>query len=206
MDVRQVLKHGCIVDGRSALGHLHVPLPFERREHHEHVGRTVALVFVIEPRRVAVCASAPGVPRFLSELLGLFVQTDQGTIRIVRPCVDGQHVLHGGYESAVCFGRDDPLRFEVWLKFAFFFKKTRPIVLLLARSTMSSSTTFFSSNRRVQRAHPAGGSEQADAISLASFSPSKIGRDCRGHLMGRWRLRLRGHRCIDSIMRAGFSK
>ena len=53
--------------------------------------------------------------------------------------------------------------------------KTRPIVLSLARSTMSSSTTFFSSKRKVQRAHPAGGSEQANAISLASFSPSKIG-------------------------------
>jgi hypothetical protein len=59
------------------------------------------------------------------------------------------------------------LRLEVRLKFVFF--KTRPIVLSLARSTMSSSTTFFSSNRKVQRAHPSGGSEQANAISLASF-------------------------------------
>ena len=52
VDVRQVLEYVCIVDGRSTLGHLHVPPPFERREHHEQVGRAVALVFVIEPRRL----------------------------------------------------------------------------------------------------------------------------------------------------------
>src|SRR5271155_4267714 len=51
---------------------------------------------------------------------------------------------------------------------------TRPIVESLARSTMRSSTTLLSNNRKVQRARPLGGLEQAKAISLASFSPSKI--------------------------------
>src|SRR4051812_28666122 len=54
------------------------------------------------------------------------------------------------------------------------FLSARPIVLSLARSTMPSSTTLFSNNRNVQRARPLGGLEQAKAISLASFSPSKI--------------------------------
>jgi len=39
---------------------------------------------------------------------------------------------------------------------------------------MPSSTTLFSNKRKVQRARPFGGLEQANAISLASFSPSKI--------------------------------
>jgi hypothetical protein len=47
-------------------------------------------------------------------------------------------------------------------------------VLSLARSTMLSSTTLFSNNRKVQRARPLGGLEQARAINLASFSPSKL--------------------------------
>jgi hypothetical protein len=55
------------------------------------------------------------------------------------------------------------------------FFKTRPIVLSLARSTMLSSTTLLSNNRKLQRARPLGGLEHARAISLASFSPSKIG-------------------------------
>ena len=55
------------------------------------------------------------------------------------------------------------------------FFKTRPIVLSLARSTMASSTTLFSNSRKLQRARPLGGLEHAKAISLASFSPSKIG-------------------------------
>jgi hypothetical protein len=54
------------------------------------------------------------------------------------------------------------------------FFRARPIVLSLARSTMPSSTTLFSNNRKVQRARPLGGLEHASAISLASFSPSKI--------------------------------
>src|SRR5258705_10876550 len=54
------------------------------------------------------------------------------------------------------------------------FLSARSIVLSLARSTMPSSTTLFSNNRKVQRARPLGGLEQAKAISLASFSPSKI--------------------------------
>src|SRR6476619_3405855 len=54
------------------------------------------------------------------------------------------------------------------------FLSVLPIVESLARSTIWSSTTFFSNSRSVQRARPLGGLEQASAISLASFSPSKI--------------------------------
>ena len=54
------------------------------------------------------------------------------------------------------------------------FFSVRPIVELLARATIPSSTTLFSNSRKVQRARPLGGLEQARAISLASFSPSKI--------------------------------
>src|SRR5215831_4644717 len=161
-----------VINGRAALGHLHVPPPFERREHHEQVGRAIALVLVVDPRRLPFLHWHRR-PRFLGELLGGFVQTDQGAIWIVRPGVNGQHVLHGGYKGAVCLGRDDPLGFAMRLELSFF--KTRPIVLSLARSTMSSSTTLFSSSRKLQRDRPFGGSEQANAISLASFSPSKIG-------------------------------
>src|SRR5215471_6787928 len=89
--------------------------------------------------------------------------------------IDFQHVFHRCYKGAVRLGWDHPLLFEMGLENVFlFFLKTRPIVLSLALSTILSSTTFSSSNRNVHRARPAGGSEQANAISFASFSPSKI--------------------------------
>ncbi len=88
--------------------------------------------------------------------------------------IDSQHVLHGGYECAVGLRRNDPFLLEMGLKDVFL--SVRPIVLSLARSTMFSSTTLFSNNRNVQRARPLGGSEQARAISLASFSPSTFFR------------------------------
>ena len=53
---------------------------------------------------------------------------------------------------------------------------TRWIVLSLAASTMPNSTTLLSNSRKLQRAYPSGGLEQARAINRASFSPSKIRR------------------------------
>src|SRR5258707_11124037 len=77
------------------------------------------------------------------------------------PRVDGQHVFHRCYERAVGLRRNDPLLPAMGLENVFF--RTRPIVLSLARSTMLSSTTLFSNNRKVQRARPLGGLEQAKA-------------------------------------------
>jgi hypothetical protein len=56
------------------------------------------------------------------------------------------------------------------------FFSVRPIVLSLARSTIFSSTTASSSSCKVQRARPAGGLEQANAINLASAALSKMRR------------------------------
>ena len=70
------------------------------------------------------------------------------------------------------FGDHSRLSCSVGLKSVFL--SARPIVLSVARTTMPSSTTLFSNNRKLQRARPLGGLEQARAISLASFSPSKI--------------------------------
>src|SRR5262249_15755554 len=93
-------------------------------------------------------------------------------VGLVRAGVDGGHVFHRRHEGAVGLGRDHPalppMRFET------VFLSVRWIVESLARSTMPSSTTLFSNSRNVQRARPFGGLEQAKAISLASFSPSKM--------------------------------
>src|SRR2546423_2615690 len=88
------------------------------------------------------------------------------------PQVDGKHIFHCGCEGAVGLRRDDPALPAMGLEMVFL--SVRPIVESLARSTMPSSTTLFSNSRNVQRARPLGGLEHAKAISLASFSPSKI--------------------------------
>src|SRR5450755_4008522 len=88
------------------------------------------------------------------------------------PHVDGQHVFHRRYKRAVGLRRDDPALPAMGLENVFL--SVRPIVESLARSTMPNSTTLFSNSRNVQRARPLGGLEHAKAISLASFSPSKI--------------------------------
>src|SRR2546429_2357660 len=144
---------------------------FERREHHEQISRTVTLIFVIRPRGLS-WLYRNRCTRFGSQLLRGLVQANKRNIWIARPRVHGQHVFHGRHERAVGLRRDDPLLFQ--MRFENVFLRVRPIVLSLARSTIFSSTTLSSNNRNVQRARPLGGWEQAKAISLASFSPSKI--------------------------------
>ena len=88
------------------------------------------------------------------------------------PHIDGEHVFHRGYKGAVGLRRDDTALPA--MGFETVFLSVRPIVESLARTTMPSSTTLFSNSRNVQRARPLSGLEHARAISLASFSPSKM--------------------------------
>src|SRR5437660_4349820 len=135
--------------------------------------------------------------RFGNELLRGLVEANQRTIAVAWPRVDGQHVFHSGYERAVGLRRDDPVLAAMGLKSVFL--SARPIVLSLARSTMPSSTTLFSNSRKVQRARPLGGLEQAKAISLASFSPSKIRAN------GRHRARLAAQHRLEAFFHQLFA-
>src|SRR5674476_774072 len=171
VDVGQVFQDVSVIHGGMAIGDLDVAPTFERCKHHEEVGGTVALVLVIATGR-ASRFHRDRQPRFSEELLGGLVQAHQRVVGVAWPRIDGQHVLHGGYERAVGLGRNDPALPAMGLENVFL--SARPIVESLARSTMWSSTTFFSNSLRVQRARPLGGLEQASAINLASFSPSKI--------------------------------
>src|SRR5450631_2348587 len=171
VDIGQVFQDVSVVHGGMAIGDFDMAPAFERRKHHEEVGGAVALVFVIATGR-ASRLHRDRQARFGKELLGGLVQAHQRAMGIPWPRVDGQHIFHGGYERAIGLRRDDPALPAMGLENVFF--SARPIVESLARSTIWSSTTFFSNSRKVQRARPLGGLEQASAISLASFSPSKI--------------------------------
>jgi hypothetical protein len=116
------------------------------------------------------------------------VEANQQTIAVAWPRVDGQHVFHSGYERAVGLRRDDPVLAAMGLKSVFL--SARPIVLSLARSTMPSSTTLFSNNRKVQRARPLGGLEQAKAINRLSNSIGLASNSSQPRLCARALLRL----------------
>src|ERR1700751_3600445 len=169
--VRQLLENIGVIDGRVAIRDFHMPPALQRSEHNEEIGPAVTLVFVIITRRLSWLHPDRGA-RFFYKLLGRLVNTNQRIVGIVRSMIDFQHIFHRSDKGAVRLGWDHPLLFEMGLENVFF--KTRPIVLSLALSTILRSTTFSSSNRNVHRTRPAGGSEQAKAISFASFSPSKI--------------------------------
>src|SRR5690242_13642407 len=171
MRVGQSLEHLRVIHSGTAVGDLDVSPSLQWCEQHEQIGGAVALILVV----MAGGLSTPGRDRharFLDELFGGFIQTDQGAVWIARSLVDLQHILHGGYEGGAGLGRNDPLLLEMRLERVFF--SVRPIVLSLARSTMFSSTTAVSSSVNVQRLRPLGGGEQANAISLASAAPSKM--------------------------------
>src|SRR5258708_2044705 len=168
-----------------AICDLDVAPAFERSKHHEEIGGAIALVLIIQTGRASPFHRDRHA-RFRNELLSGLLWANQPAIALAWARIDGQHVFHSGYERAVGLRRDDPVLAAMGLKSVFL--SARPIVLSLARSTMPSSTTLFSNNRKVQRARPLGGLEQAKAISLASLSPSKI-RATAGiaaRLIGQW--------------------
>ncbi len=153
VDVGQVFQNMGVIDGCSAVGDLDVAPAFERREHHEEVGHSVARVFVVDPGRKPR-AQRDWRARFgdelLGGLLGGLVQTNHRAVRVARPRVNRQYVFHRRYERAAGLGRDDPVFAAVRLKSVFL--STRWIVESLAASTMPNSTTLLSSSRKLQRA------------------------------------------------------
>src|SRR6202158_6013598 len=159
------------IHGGVAIGHFNMAPAFQGCEQHEQIRRSVAFVFIIITR---------DTPRFRwdrhagfgDQLLRRLIQTYQGALWIVGLVINLQHIFHVRHERRICLRRNDKLLVQVRLENVFF--SVRPIVLSLARSTMFSSTTLSSSSRSVHFARPRGGAEQAKAISLASFSPSKI--------------------------------
>jgi len=116
--VRQVFENLSIIDGGVAICLLDMAPAFQRREHHEQVGCPAAFVLII---------IAFGVPwlcwdrhtRLRDKLLRGLVQADHGTIRIMRPVIDLQHVFHGGHEPGVGIRRNDKLLFQVRFKNVF---------------------------------------------------------------------------------------
>src|SRR5258708_8793258 len=173
MHVRQIPERMGIIDGGVAVGHFHMPPPFQRGEHHEQIGDAIAFVFVIVTR-LASRLRGDRRARLDDQLLRGFVEAHERTLRIVRPLIDLQHVFHVGHKGRAGVRRDHPLLLAMRFENVFF--SVRPIVLSLARSTICSSTTFSSSRRRLQPAKPSGAVASVSSINFASAAPSKIRR------------------------------
>src|SRR5271157_1618515 len=118
MHVGQFLEHLRVIGGGVAIGDLHLAPTFQRREHHEYVGHAIALVFVIVPDGASRFGGDRRA-RLDDQLLGGFIQTDEGAIGIARLLVSFQHVFHGGDEAGVGVRRDHPLPIAVGLEDVF---------------------------------------------------------------------------------------
>ena len=106
--IGQSLEYLRVIHSSTAAGDLDVSPSLQWREQHEQIGGAVALILVV----VASGLSRLGRDRharLLDELFGCFIEADQGAVRIARPLVDLQDVLHAGYEGGVGLRWDDPL-------------------------------------------------------------------------------------------------
>src|ERR671918_477477 len=169
------------VHRRAPLRHLHPPLPRQRLEDHEQIGRALALVLVIDalrlPRR-----HRDGQAGFCHQLFAGLIHAHLRAPGIVGTHVDLQHIFHSTDKLGIGLRRNHPLfvlpRFEV-----VFLSVVRTHSALIV-STTSSATNWSANNLSVHCARPAGGALQAKAISRASWAPSSL-RYCRP--VGRWR-------------------
>jgi hypothetical protein len=81
-----------------AIRHLDVPPTLQRREQHEQIGRAVALILVIMPRRTAWLRWHRHT-RFGDQLLRGLVQANDGAFGVARPVIHVQHIFHIGDEG-----------------------------------------------------------------------------------------------------------
>ncbi len=82
---------------RSMLGGRYVAFAGQRLHLEEDLSDAVAHVFVIHSRGSSRCARY-GLAHFPDELLTAFIHADHRIIDIVRTFLDGEDVLHTGYE------------------------------------------------------------------------------------------------------------
>ena len=149
MHIGQVPERVGVIDGGVTVCHFHMPPPLKRCKQHEQIGHAITFVFLVVTR-LSARLGGDRRPPFKDHLLGRFIETHNGTLRILRPLIDFQHIFHVGNKGRAGIGRNHPLLLEMRSENVFL--RVRPIVLSLARSTMCSSTTFSSRRRRVHLA------------------------------------------------------
>src|SRR5471032_3124200 len=111
-----------------AIGYLDMPPALQWREHHEQVGRSIALVFVIISGRPS-WLGRDGNARFGNELLRGLVEADHGTFGVVRPLINVEYVFHRGHERGAGVRGNDPLLFQM---------RFENVFLLLPRSAQET--------------------------------------------------------------------
>jgi hypothetical protein len=124
-----MLQHVGVIDGGAAIRYLDVPPPFKRSKRHEQIGRAIALILIIGSNQTSLL-HRDRFARVGQQLFGRLVQTNQRSFGVARTLVHIKHILHRRYERATLLRWNDPLLFEMRLKFVFF--RTRPMVLSLA--------------------------------------------------------------------------
>src|SRR5262249_8963131 len=114
------------------------------------------------------------------QLLARLVQAHLRPLRVVRPVVHLQHVLHRADELGVGLRRDAPLLPQPRLDLVFW--SVLRTVSGQIDSTTFNSTSLSASISSVQATRPRGAVEQARAINRASPTPSsfrsRLGLSC----------------------------
>jgi len=159
------------VYGRPSRCHLDPPLPRQRLEPHEQIGRALPCLFIIDARGLPR-GCWDGLPGFCHELFAGLIQAYLRASGIVGTCVDLQHILHGTDQLGVGLRGDHPLL--LLPRFELVFLRVARTHSALRVSTMSSSTSLSAHHVRVHRTRPSGGALQATAISWASWTPSSL--------------------------------
>src|SRR5580765_1284781 len=171
LDVDQVADHLGEIDLGTAIRDRNSPPAPEWLERHEQVDRAVPLVLVIPPGGTAGLRRHRR-PRLPDQLLRLLVQADDRPVRVVRPVVDVEDVLHRTDEVRVLLRGQNPLLPQPRLD-RIVFSVVRTVSSPIA-STTFNSTNLSAKSDIVHRPRPAGGVEHASFTNWASWTPSSF--------------------------------
>lgn len=121
------------------------PAP-KRLGEHEAAACPVLYVFMVNLFSMVALRQVDGLPAVIMQLDGLFVHANHWGVRVIRPCIDFQHILHVRHESGILLGRYAPCLLQVRLILVFF--RIRPTCVCEIESTISNSTALSAMSRR----------------------------------------------------------
>src|SRR5262249_6549249 len=111
----------------------------------------------------------PGWPDLAEQLLARLVEAHHGVLRVIRPQVGLDHVLHAPDVVGVRLGREAPRLDDPWLDVVFF--SGWRTVSVLTDSTNPNTTNSSASRCKVHWQRPSGGWPQASWTSRCSTFP-----------------------------------
>lgn len=107
MHVDNILEAMGKIHTRASIRYLDVSPSFQRSKDHKQIAHTISLILIIITLGLT-CLSRQRLARFFHLLFACFINTDQGTLRIIGTTIDFKNIFHRTDKTSIFFRSNTP--------------------------------------------------------------------------------------------------